>query len=34
MTWFDWFRIALGIPTVVVIVGLLAVLIADIKQNK
>ena len=34
MTWFDWFRIALGIPTAIALIGLLTVLIADIKQNK
>jgi hypothetical protein len=34
MTWFDWFRLALGIPTGLAVVGLFAVLINDIKDNK
>jgi hypothetical protein len=34
MTWFDWFRIALGIPAAIAVIVLLTVLIADIKQNK
>ena len=34
MTWFDWFRIALGIPAGLAAVGLFAVLVDDIKKNK
>jgi hypothetical protein len=34
MNWFDWFRLALAVPTTIAIIGLLTVLIADIKQNK
>ncbi len=34
MTWFDWFRLALGIPATLAVLGLLAVLIDDNKDNK
>jgi hypothetical protein len=34
MNWFDWLRLALGIPAGLAAVGLFAVLIADIKKNK
>lgn len=34
MDWFDWLRLALGIPTGLAVVGLLAVLINDIKDHK
>ena len=34
MNWFDWFRLAIGIPAAIAVVGLLTVLITDIKQNK
>jgi hypothetical protein len=34
MNWFDWLRIALIVPTSLAVVGLLAVLINDIKDNK
>jgi hypothetical protein len=34
MTWFDWFRVALFVPASLAVIGLLLVLIADIKQNK
>jgi hypothetical protein len=34
MNWFDWLRIALIVPTSLAVVGLVVVLIADIKQNK
>jgi len=34
MNWFDWLRIALVIPSSLAVIGLLIVLIADIKQNK
>jgi hypothetical protein len=33
MNWFDWLRLALGIPAGLAAVGLLAVLIDDIKRN-
>jgi hypothetical protein len=33
MNWFDWFRLALVIPTTLAVVGLLAVLINDLKDN-
>ena len=34
MNWFDWVRIALVVPTSLAVVGLLALLVFDIKQNK
>ncbi len=34
MNWFDWLRIALIVPTTLAVVGLLAVLINDIKDNR
>jgi hypothetical protein len=34
MNWFDWLRIAFIVPTGLAVIGLLAVLISDIKQNK
>jgi len=34
MTWFDWLRVALFVPSSLAVIGLLIVLIADIKQNK
>jgi hypothetical protein len=34
MNWFDWVRIALIVPTSLAVIGLLAVLVSDIKQNK
>lgn len=34
MNWFDWLRIAFIAPAVLAVIGLLAVLISDIKQNK
>jgi hypothetical protein len=34
MNWFDWLRIALIVPTTIAVVGLIAVLINDIKDNK
>jgi hypothetical protein len=34
MNWFDWLRIALIVPTSLAVVGLLAVLINDIKRNR
>jgi hypothetical protein len=34
MNWFDWLRIVLIVPTTLAVIGLLAVLISDIKQNK
>ena len=34
MNWFDWLRIALVVPTTIAVVGLIAVLINDIKDNK
>jgi hypothetical protein len=33
MNWFDWVRIALIVPTSLAVVGLLAVLINEIKEN-
>jgi hypothetical protein len=34
MHWFDWLRIALAVPAALAVVGLLAVLIDDIKHNR
>jgi hypothetical protein len=34
MNWFDWLRIALVVPATIAVVGLIAVLINDIKDNK
>jgi hypothetical protein len=34
MTWFDWLRVVLFVPASLAVIGLLLVLIADIKQNK
>jgi hypothetical protein len=34
MNWFDWVRIALIVPASLAVVGLLAVLIDDIRKNK
>jgi hypothetical protein len=34
MNWFDWLRIALIVPTTIAVVGLIAVLINDIKDNR
>lgn len=34
MNWFDWIRLALIIPTSLAVIGLIAVLIADINKNK
>jgi hypothetical protein len=34
MTLFDWFRIALGVPVGLAAVGLFAVLVDDIRNNK
>ena len=34
MNWFDCLRVALFVPAAVSAIGLLVVLIADIKQNK
>jgi hypothetical protein len=34
MNWFDWLRIALGIPAALAAVGLFAVLVNDIRQKK
>jgi hypothetical protein len=33
MNWFNWLRLALVIPTTLAVVGLLAVLINDLKDN-
>ena len=34
MSWFDWIRIALGIPVGLALVGLVAILVDDIKYKK
>lgn len=34
MSWFNWVRLALAIPASIACVGLIAVLIADIKYKK
>lgn len=34
MTWFDWLRLALAIPVGLAFVGLVAILVDDIKHNK
>jgi hypothetical protein len=34
MNWFDWLRIALIVPTTIALIGLLAVLVDDIKTNR
>lgn len=34
MSWFDWIRLALAIPAGLACVGLVAVLIGDIKYKK
>jgi hypothetical protein len=34
MTWFDWIRLVLAIPVGLAFVGLVAILLDDIKRNK
>jgi hypothetical protein len=34
MNWFDWLRIALVVPATLAVIGLILVLVDDIKQNK